>query len=230
MNIIAYVILAGVAAFIFFQLRNVLGKTPYDPKQRRRERMSSLETPDMPAENDAPTEKRKTAETIVVPAKHNFIEGDQEKTREIIEALNHIKKHYPAFATEKFITGAKKAYTAVIEAFTENRLSDIRAFTEESVIKNFQDVRDEWRDKGYSYENSVILIESVKIKDVAVKDSYAEITASFIAETVGALRDAEGEVIQGDPKKVTRTSDIWTFRRPHSETGAMWVLVKTGEA
>ncbi len=231
MNIVAYLILAGIAGFIFLQLRSALGKTPYDPEERKRGirngkdlELSAHDVRDVKSETGG---AKYEENTIVLPVKHQYIEGDKEKSREIADKLNEIKQHYPAFSADKFIAGSQKAYSAVIEAFAADKLSDISAYVTDDVLRVFQDVRDDWRGKNYVYDNALIQIEACKISDVSVNSAYAEITVSYIAETVGALYDETGAVIQGDPKKVTRTSDTWIFRRKHSDSLPVWILVSS---
>ena len=42
--------------------------------------------------------------------------------------------------------------------------------------------------------------------------------------------DAEGEVLEGDPKKVREVTDIWTFARDISSKNPNWKLVATESA
>ena len=48
--------------------------------------------------------------------------------------------------------------------------------------------------------------------------------------TISVTRDAEGEVVEGDPKKVREVTDIWTFARDISSKNPNWKLVATESA
>ena len=52
----------------------------------------------------------------------------------------------------------------------------------------------------------------------------------FVSELISVTRDAEGEVIEGDPKKVREVTDIWTFARDVASKNPNWKLVATEAA
>ena len=51
-----------------------------------------------------------------------------------------------------------------------------------------------------------------------------------MSELISVTRDAEGEVVEGDPKKVREVTDIWTFARDISSKNPNWKLVATESA
>ena len=57
----------------------------------------------------------------------------------------------------------------------------------------------------------------------------AEITVRFIGELTYLVRNAEGEVVEGDDTKVKRQKDVWTFARVMGADDPNWQLVATGE-
>jgi predicted lipid-binding transport protein (Tim44 family) len=47
---------------------------------------------------------------------------------------------------------------------------------------------------------------------------------------VNALRDAKGEVVEGNPERVIEVIDLWTFRRDTRSTDPNWALAATHTA
>ena len=58
--------------------------------------------------------------------------------------------------------------------------------------------------------------------------SEAQITIRFVGELTSAVRNAEGEIVEGDPNAIKRQRDIWTFAREMGSDNPNWVLVATG--
>ena len=63
-----------------------------------------------------------------------------------------------------------------------------------------------------------------------MKNRTAYVTVKFVSELVSVTRDASGEVIEGDPKKVREVTDIWTFARDTASRNPNWKLVATEAA
>ena len=51
----------------------------------------------------------------------------------------------------------------------------------------------------------------------------------FDAEMIVAVRNAEGEVVDGDPAFVRRMNDLWTFERKLGDPNPGWLLTETGD-
>lgn len=50
------------------------------------------------------------------------------------------------------------------------------------------------------------------------------------SQMISATRDKDGEVVDGDPAKVSEVVDIWTFARDTSSRDPNWKLVATESA
>ena len=60
-----------------------------------------------------------------------------------------------------------------------------------------------------------------------MKNRTAYVTVKFVSELISVTRDAEGGVVEGDPKKVREVTDIWTFARDITAKNPNWKLVAT---
>ena len=52
-------------------------------------------------------------------------------------------------------------------------------------------------------------------------------TVKFVSEMVNLTRDAEGEIISGDPRDVREVTNIWTFARNTEARNPNWILIAT---
>ena len=50
-----------------------------------------------------------------------------------------------------------------------------------------------------------------------------------MGELTSVMRDAEGNVVEGDANEIRRQKDIWTFARKMGAQNPNWQLVATGE-
>jgi predicted lipid-binding transport protein (Tim44 family) len=54
-----------------------------------------------------------------------------------------------------------------------------------------------------------------------------EITVRFVGELTSVVKNAAGEVIEGDPNEIKRQRDVWTFARNMGAKDPNWELVAT---
>jgi predicted lipid-binding transport protein (Tim44 family) len=60
-----------------------------------------------------------------------------------------------------------------------------------------------------------------------MEGSNAVVTLRYTSEQVNVLRDAHGEIVEGDPTRVAEVVDEWTFRRDTRTDDPNWLLVAT---
>ena len=90
-------------------------------------------------------------------------------------------------------------------------------------------VGDARREAGERIEEQVIGINRVDIIEAQLDGSMARITVEIESEQVNVTYDSAGEVIEGDPNKVVKLTDIWTFERDVRSDDPTWKLVDTAE-
>ena len=52
-------------------------------------------------------------------------------------------------------------------------------------------------------------------------------TETSNGRTNSVLRNADGQIIDGNPNEVQKVIDLWTFRRDTKSSDPNWLLVKT---
>ncbi len=215
--IIQLLVLAGIAVFLILRLRSVLGTR------------EGFEKPPL----TAPEKARKSGPELEV------IEGGPD--RDIIDhvkdgsesahALAAMKLVEPGFSVSEFLQGARGAYEMILMAFEKGNIDSIAPFLGEDVHQTFVDVIGEREDQGLTIEASFIGIRELTLA-VATFDrvsEQAEITVRFVSEQTSAVRNAAGEIIEGDPNQIKRQKDSWTFARVMGADDPNWKLVATGE-
>lgn len=228
-----------LAVVIFIRLRNVLGRRtgnerpPYDPFTR----------PDA-----KPAGAPEAAETVVAlprtrPARAT-IEASGPSSEDIEarlgrhaakdsplgQSLAGLMRADPGFDPNHFLDGAKTAYEMVVMAFAEGDEATLRQLLGGEVYDGFQRAIRERESRGEKMESSLVGIDKADIIEAEVKKGAALVTVKFVSELVSVTRDAEGEVIEGDPKKVREVTDIWTFAREIASRNPNWKLVATESA
>lgn len=213
--LIQLLVLAAIAIFLILRLRNVLGTR------------DGFEPPKV----DAP-EPRRRFEVIEGTAEepdHDIIDL-VEPGSPAAEALAAMKQAEPSFGVHDFLTGAKSAYEMILMAFERGDLSEVRPFLAEPVAEAFQSVIDARKAQGQTVEAQFLGIRETALAGAELdrNSGMAEVSVRFVGELIAATKDAEGNVVEGDPKASRKQRDVWTFARHMGQNDPNWQLVATG--
>jgi predicted lipid-binding transport protein (Tim44 family) len=198
------------------RLRNILG-TRDGFEQPRVDPMAANQNP------------KRQFEVIEGGVDHDIIDNVPEGSR-AAENLLELKRSEPGFLVSEFLTGASSAYEMILMAFENGDLSSVSEFISDDVEQAFQSVIDSRADAGLTVEAQFIGLHEVQIIDVELdKDAKEEeIKLRFVSEITSVARDIEGDIVEGDPNKIKRQKDIWTFAREMGSNDPNWQLVATG--
>lgn len=212
--VIQLLVLAGIAVFLILRLRSVLGtREGFEKPPLQQSRQES--------------------------ANHNFevIEGgpDRDITDHVeegsnqAEALLAMKKIEPDFSVTDFVQGARGAYEMILMGFERGDLDQIQPFLAEDIFDSFVDAVAAREDQGLTIEAEFIGVRETALVDASfdVAASRAEVTMRFVGEMTSAVRNRDGEIVEGDPKAVKRQKDTWTFARDMGSNDPNWQLIAT---
>ena len=115
-------------------------------------------------------------------------------------------------------------------AFAEGNEAELKQLLGAEVYDGFSRAIRDRQSRGEKMESSLVGIDKADTIEAEVKDRTAYVTVKFVSELVSVTRDADGEVIEGDPKKVREVTDIWTFAREVASRNPNWKLVATEAA
>jgi len=215
--IIQLLVLAGIAVFLILRLRSVLGTR------------EGFEKPPAPV----PSQTRRSGPDLEV------IEGGPD--RDIIDhiddgsdaakALGAMKMIEPGFGVGDFLQGARGAYEMILMSFERGEIDEIAPFLGDDVHQTFVDVVGAREDQGLTIEANFVGVREVSLFDATFDrdTSEAEVTVRFVGELTSVVRNAAGEIIEGDANTIKRQKDSWTFARIMGSDDPNWKLVATGE-
>jgi predicted lipid-binding transport protein (Tim44 family) len=173
-----------VAAIVLFRLYTVLGRrTGHEPQP--------------PVQKPGPLTPAAPAAAIEPPVTTS-------------NGLLEIQIADPAFDTPKFLSGAREAYTQIVNAFAAGDRAALRPLLSPDVYAAF-DVGITSRDHPPS---TMIKLHDARIVGSVLHGRIAEITVAFTAEFAG----------ESDKNTVT---DVWTFERNLDSSDPNWTLVAT---
>ena len=72
-----------------------------------------------------------------------------------------------------------------------------------------------------------VLPTVAKLVGAELRGKTSQVTVRFVSQLVSVTRDAQGNVTDGNPDKVTDVTDIWTFARDITSRDPNWKLVAT---
>jgi predicted lipid-binding transport protein (Tim44 family) len=76
-------------------------------------------------------------------------------------------------------------------------------------------------------ETTLIGFEASDISFAELKGSDAIVTVRFVSEQINVVRNAESQIVDGNPNEVQKVVDLWSFRRDTKSSDPNWLLVKT---
>ena len=204
------IVFIGLAAFLTYRLISVLGtRGGHEPDESERiHPMPTSERPS-PVADEAPT-----------PA-------HPEPSKPVPAWVSTVRSHYPSFNDLEFVKGAKSAYEMIVEAYAKGNLAPVRDYIDPAVEKTFQIAIDGRDHAGQKMEVTFVGIEKADVLSAAEKGKHVEVTIAFQSDQIRLVRDANGDVIDGDPNRIDLVRDIWTFSRPIDSRDPNWTLTAT---
>ena len=216
-SLIQLLVLAGIAIFLILKLLSVLGTR------------DGFEKPPIPLDDVRPRVRR-DFEVIEGGPDRDIIDHVAEGS-DSARALAEMKKAEPAFAVGPFLEGARGAYEMILTAFEKGELDRIRPFLSDDVEASFAEAIAQRDRDGLTIEASFLGIKELVLHDATFtpESRFGEIAVRFVADQTYVVRNKAGEIVEGSPREVKKTRDIWTFARQMGSDDPNWQLVATGD-
>jgi predicted lipid-binding transport protein (Tim44 family) len=228
-----------LAVVIFIRLRNVLGRRtgserpPFDPYSAPAPDAKRPDTNEPVVALPRARGRTATASETSVPSMADIeakLGRHAPKDSPLGQSLTALMRADPTFDPGQFLDGAKVAYEAIVMGFAEGDEATLKQLLGDDVYDGFARAIQERESRGEKVQSSLVGIDKADIIEAEVKNRTAYVTVKFVSELISVTRDAEGEVIEGDPKKVREVTDIWTFCRDITSKNPNWKLVATEAA
>ena len=137
------------------------------------------------------------------------------------------EKTFDENAKKDFLTGAKIAYETIITSFSSGNLKGVKQLLDKKVYEQFDEAIKSRNESGQVSETTFIGISSAEIKNHENKKGFLEVTVSFVSEIISCVKDKDNKILSGDPKKIKKVFDTWTFSKEVNSTNPNWLLVST---
>jgi len=234
------VILAMIAAFLIFRLRNVLGRRTGHERQRHNPFAERNQTEGVPSRGDRAGE-RGTDNVVNLPPRdpHEAEDGagapdeppgparQSETAPDAARGLAQIRSADPSFDPRRFLQGAQAAFGMIVEAYANGDTGTLRPLLSDDLYDAFAGAIRERLTRGETLETHIRSIERADIDDARMEGRTAFVVVRFVTDQVNVTRDKDGTVVDGDPEESAEVIDLWTFARNTRATDPNWVLVET---
>jgi predicted lipid-binding transport protein (Tim44 family) len=145
----------------------------------------------------------------------------------VAAGLDAIAREEPTFDATHFLAGARAAYEMIVTAFAAGDRRQLKGLLGREVYEGFDTAIDERERRGETAESRFVSIDAADIIGAEMRGKTAQLTIRFVSKLISATRDRAGNVIDGNPEKVTEVTDVWTFARDVSSRDPNWKLVAT---
>ncbi|MBF0268088.1 MAG: Tim44 domain-containing protein [Alphaproteobacteria bacterium] len=221
-----------IAVFLALRLRSVLGqrngeeKPPTDPYSPRPSEPDEGKVVRFPGQSQpADVREAEFEEAAAKPPVKPPIDFEAFGAAGL--GLEAIHKADPSFDPKSFLEGAKGAFDMIVTAYAKGDGKTLKTLLAPHVFKDFSSAIEARAKEGQTLVSELVGVISSTVDNARLDGTQAHVTVRFVSEQVNALKDKSGAVIDGDPTKVERVVDIWTFTRDTRSRDPNWFLAET---
>ncbi|MFD1795088.1 Tim44 domain-containing protein [Paracoccus aurantiacus] len=215
---IQLIVLAAIAVFLILRLRGVLGTR------------DGFESPRVEEDRRPARDFEAVEDDTRNPQSDDDLADHVDAASPAYAALAAMKQAEPSFSLGEFLSGAKQAYEMILLAFENGDIEGVRPFLSPEVAGAFDGVIKARKEAGQTVEAQFLGTRETALSSASFNpdNAEAELTVRFVGEMISAVKDADGNVIEGDPKSPRKQRDSWTFERKMGSNDPNWRLVATG--
>ncbi|WP_191558328.1 MULTISPECIES: TIM44-related membrane protein TimA [Brevundimonas] len=204
------VIFAVIAAFVLFQLYNVLGKKVGRQPQ---EDAKTLATPSPTAPEASKTPALDAA---------------------LLASIAGLKARDPAFDPHRFLEGARQAYETIVRGYAAGDRAALKPLLTPTVMASFEAGIAARETRGETETVEFLFPPRADLEGATVQGDKAVAKVRFLAELRSRVTKASGETadfVTGEPLvEERRTAEHWTFERSLGAADPNWVLARVEPA
>jgi predicted lipid-binding transport protein (Tim44 family) len=203
-------IMAAVAAFILFQLYNVLGKkVGRQPEDNARKAQAALANAAASGAGDPGGARPDTGLDAALMA-----------------AAAGLKARDPGFDPVKFLEGARQAYETIVRAYAAGDRETLRPLLAPAVMTSFEAGIAARESRGDKESVEFLHPPRADLEAATAQDDRAQAKVRFLSEIRSRLTPSSGEEVADE----RRTAEHWTFERAIGASDPNWVLVRVEAA
>ena len=236
------IILIGlVAVFLILRLRSVLGKRTGNERPPARDPFTppAPPPPASPRVGDAPAAGQSGNDNVVTlptasapsPRPSLAVTGPGGIRATVLPTaaagVAAVRAADPTFDPIAFSAGARAAFTTIVEAFAKGDTAALRPLLDGPTYASFEAAIRGRAERKEKAETTLIGFEASDIAASTLQGTQADVTVRFVSEQINVLRNADGQIVDGNPNEVQKVVDLWTFRRDTKSSDPNWQLIKT---
>ncbi len=213
-------IYAIIAAVLVVWLRNILGTRSNDEQQRP--------NPYVESERDKAKPKNIVGldgQPFVVDMENPLKKLDLSDA--LIKEAEDLSRQMRDFNAIQFVENAEKAFIMVVEAFAKGEKDVLEMLLAPSVYESFEAAIKAREEKGETVSTEIHAVRKADIVDIQQKNGVAYVSIRFTADETCIIRDKDGNILSGDPERITEMVDVWTFGRKIKAKEPTWLLFET---
>lgn len=226
---------AAIAVFIFFKLREQLGKVDEEQKRDSIRDFIKEQTKATNPENNQNNQPKLVAipGVGIVVASPAPVQID-EKSQKILDGLNPTLKADLELVLQKtklsaavFLEGAKSAFEIIISSFSIGDLPTLKSLLSEKIFLQFQAAIEDRKVKNEVLNTKIISIDEATITIARIENNFANITVVFKSKQINYIENNQKEVVAGNKTEINTVIDSWTFKKDCNSPNPNWLLVST---
>ena len=231
------IILIGlVAVFLILRLRSVLGKRTGNERPPARDPFTPPAPPPATPRNGDAAQGNDNVVPLPTanqpaPRPSNATSGPGGIRATVMPTatpgVNAIRAADPSFDPLGFAAGARAAFTAIVEAFARGDTATLKPLLDGPTFASFEGAIRGRAERNEKAEGTLIGFEASDIAGAEMQGTHAAVTVRFVSEQINVVRNAEGQIVDGNPNEVQKVVDLWTFRRDTKSSDPNWQLIKT---
>jgi len=167
--------------------------------------------------------------TRIVTDKLQDLMGGLFTRTEMSEALTEIVKMDPDFCKESFLKDCERDIIPnVLEAMVRGDLDILQDWCFEAPFNILATPIRQAKQMGYFFDSKVLDVEGIDLLMGKVLENGPVLVIQFWSQQILCVRNAKGEVMEGDPDKVMKVMYVWALCRDQSELDpkAAWRLLE----
>ncbi len=138
--------------------------------------------------------------------------------------LSGITRLDPSFSISHFMSGATAAYSMILEAFANGDRDLLKDLLTPDTYAIYDEAITAREEAGQTQITDLGRLRKASIKAAKTEGSIGYISVLYEADLTSALRDADGELVLGDPDVLSSVSEVWEYKRDLKGNDINWRL------
>ena len=141
--------------------------------------------------------------------------------------LKEFKKSHDKLEGEEkkeFLKGAEIAYETILTSFASGDVKKLKSLLTSDMFDNFEQAINERNKQNIKSEFTFIGIKESNVEKYEKIKNELFASVKFISEVISVKQDKDGNILEGNPDKITHVIDYWEFSKNILKKGPNWYL------